>query len=156
MKKYLYEAVLTPNELGGYDARFPELDIITFGDDLADAAFMAQDLLATAISAELKEGNEVPQVGKFGHRCPKGGTLMGIATYAEAADLLDETMTAQEAADLLGVTRARIYAMVKEGLIRSMKSGSARLVSAQDVMDRFNNPREAGRPKKADTVAMAS
>lgn len=155
MKKYLYEAVLVPNELGGYDVRFPELDVITFGDDLADAAFMAQDFLTTVISSQLKEGKEVAQVGRFGHDCPKGGTLMGIATYAEAVDMLDDTMTAQEAAELLGVTRARIYAMVKDGLIRSMKSGSARLVSAEDVMERFNNPREAGRPKKEAVVAIA-
>ena len=156
MKKYLYEAVFTPNELGGYDARFPELDVITFGDDLADAAFMAQDLLATVVSSALKEGKDVSQVGKFGYECPKGGTLMGIATYATATDMLDDTMTAQEAADLLGVTRARIYAMVKDGLIRSMKSGSARLVSAEDVMERFNNPRDPGRPKKEEAVAIAS
>lgn len=153
MKKYLYEAVLTPYEDGRYDARFPELDVMTFGDDLADAAFMAQDLLATVISSKLFDGESVPEVGRFSNECPEGSTLMGIATYAEANDVLDDTMTVQEAADILGVNRTRIYAMMKDGRLGSEKVGGARLVNARDVMDTFNarleeKPR-AGRPKKA-------
>ncbi len=57
MERYFYEAVLTPNELGGYDARFPELDIITQGDDLTDAAFMAQDLLTLVVPPHSRTGN---------------------------------------------------------------------------------------------------
>ena len=57
-------------------------------------------------------------------------------------------MTVAEAADILNVSRARIYALVKEGAIRSEKAGSSRLLNAQDVMDRFNSPRNPGRPPK--------
>lgn len=153
MKKYFYEAVLTPNEIGGYDARFPELDIITFGDDLADAAFMAQDLLATVISSKLFNGEEIAEVGHFTNECPEGSTLMGIATYADANDVLDDTMTVQEAADILGVNRTRIYALMKDGRLSSQKIGGARMVNARDVMDTFNarlaEAPKAGRPKKA-------
>ena len=87
MKSYLYEAIFTPNELGGYDARFPELDTITFGDNLTDAVLMAQDLLTVVVSSELGQRKDVLQVGKFGHDCPEGSLLMGIMTYAEAAEL---------------------------------------------------------------------
>lgn len=153
MKRYFYEAILTPNEIGGYDARIPELGLVTFGDDLADAAFMAQDLLLTDIAARLDEGEDVPEVGSFGAECPDGSTIVGVAVFAEPGMVLDETMTAQEAADLLGVSRARIYAMVKDGVIRGERDGNNRLVNAQDVIDRYNNPREAGRPKKAAAMA---
>lgn len=148
MNRYLYEAVLTPNELGGYDARFPELDIITQGDDLADAAFMAQDLLALEISTLLKDGKQIPTVGTFTNKCPEGSILMGIATFAEANDVLDETMTVQEAAEILDVSRSRIYALIKDGRIQGKQVGNRRLVYARDVMDVFNNPQGVGRPRK--------
>jgi predicted RNase H-like HicB family nuclease len=41
--KYVYPAIFTPDE-GGYRARIPDLPgVITFGDSLAEAIFMAQD-----------------------------------------------------------------------------------------------------------------
>ncbi len=158
MKKYFYEAVLTPCGDGRYEASFPDLgNVITFGDDLADAAFMAQDLLETVISSMLVDSEDVAEVGHFGAECPEGSLLMGIATYAEANDVLDDTMTVQEAADILDVNRSRIYAMMKDGRLGSEKIGAARMVNARDVMNMFNARLEdkpkAGRPKK--TAAMA-
>lgn len=147
METYIYEAVLTPNEAGGYDARFPELDITTQGCDMADATYMAQDALALHVSGLLTEGKSVGKVGKFGHQCPKGSTLMGIAAPVEQASPEAQFITAQEAADLLDVTRPRIYALIKEGILRSKKEGNTRLVCVADVMERFNNPQPAGRPK---------
>ena len=143
MEKYFYEAVMTPNELGGYDVRFPDLGIITQGDDLSDAAFMAQDLLATWVSGELADGSVVATVGPFGRECPDGGTLMGIATFAGPTTTPERTMTVQEAADVLDVSTSRIHAMIREGILRTEKIGAARLVSAEDVMDYFNGPRAA-------------
>lgn len=153
MGKYLYEAVFTPNELGGYDVRFPELDVVTQGEDLADAAFMAQDLLSLVVSSALKDGKKVAPVGVFTNQCPDGSTLMGIATFAEANEVLDETMTIQEAADTLDVSRTRIYALIKDGHIRDKQVGTSRLLLARDVMDVFNNPQSAGRPRKAPQEA---
>lgn len=62
------------------------------------------------------------------------------------------TMTVQEAADVLDVTCSRIHALIREGILRTEKIGSARLVSAADVKDYFNSPRLAGRPKKKATA----
>ena len=42
--------------------------------------------------------------------------------------------------------------MIRDGILRTEKVGSARLVSADDVMDYFNSPRVAGRPKKIATA----
>ena len=152
MEKYLYEAVLAPNEAGGYDASIPELGIATQGDDMADAAFMAQDALALRVSGLLADGEDVARVGTFGARCPEGGTLMGIATFAEPSRMLDDAMTVQEAADVLDVSRARVYAMIRDGRLRAQKVGNMRQVSAADVMEAFNSPRAAGRPRKAATA----
>ncbi len=149
MDKYLYEAVMTQNEVGGFDVRFPELGIVTQGDSLGDAAFMAQDLLATWISAELATGAMVPNVGSFGQECAAESFLMGIATFAGPTTMPVGTMTVQEAADVLDVSTSRIHAMIRSGILGTEKVGTARLVSAVDVMNYFNSPRNAGRPRKA-------
>lgn len=153
MERYLYEAVLLPNELGGYDARIPEFGLTTQGDDLGDAAFMAQDALALRISGLLKEGVDVAPVGRFDGDCPEDGMLLGLVVLAEAAAILDDAMTVQEAAETLDVSRSRIYAMIADGTLGSRKEGNMRLVSAQDVMKKFNSPRGAGRPRKEATMA---
>lgn len=149
MGKYFYEAVMYPFE-DKVEVNFPDLGVFTFGDDLTDAAFMAQDALELAISSRLEKGDEVARVGSFGHDCPEGGTLMGIAVYAEAGSANIDTMTVQEAADVLDVTRSRIYSMIRDGMLRAKKVGNQRLVNAADVMERFNNPRGAGRPHNSE------
>lgn len=151
MEKYLYEAILYPVD-NVYEAAIPELNLITQGNDLADAVFMAQDVLALAISSRLADGEHVPPVGTFKNECREGTTLIGIATFAEPTKALEDYMTVQEAADVLDISRSRIYAMVNEGILDTKKEGNMRLVSATDVMDVFNNPRMVGRPKK---VALA-
>lgn len=147
MGRYFYEAILMPREKG-WEARIADLDIVTQGEDVADAAYMAQDALALRISGLLAEGRDVPERGRFGGACPEGGMAVGILTLAEPGTIFDETMSVREAADVLGVTRARIHALVAAGKLRSVKSGNARMISASDVMARFNAPRAAGRPAK--------
>ena len=50
MKKYVYPAIFTPEEKGMYSVNFPDLDgCFTSGEDLADAIFMAEDVLAYSL-----------------------------------------------------------------------------------------------------------
>lgn len=61
MKCYVYQAILTKNETGGYDAEFPNLPgCFTCGDDMHDVVEMAIDAAATYVSALLKDGLAVP------------------------------------------------------------------------------------------------
>ena len=49
MAKYVYPAVFSPED-GGYSVSFPDLDgCYTCGDDLADAMYMAADVLALTL-----------------------------------------------------------------------------------------------------------
>lgn len=148
MNRYLYEARFTPNELGGYDVLFPEWGIATQGDSLGDAAAMAQDLLTTYITGMLDQGKTVAPVGTFTTECPAGTILMGIMALVDPEAPEEDTMTAQEAADLLGVSRSRVYAMVRDGVLRARKVGNLQMIFAADVIERYNNPRPAGRPKR--------
>lgn len=145
---YLYEAIATPSEDGRYDIRFPDLDIMTMGEDLYDAAYMAQDLLSLHISEALKSGQELP-TPKMDHDVPVGGMALGIAVDVSKHDLELEYMSVREAAEILDVSNPRIYALLRDGILEGRKVGGAQLVSTQSVKDRFNQPRSAGRPRKA-------
>ena len=115
---------------------------------------MAQDALEMKISSLLSEGARVDAIGSFSHDCPEGGTLLGIAVNVDAGSAEVATMTVQEAADVLDVTRSRVYSMIRDGALRAEKVGNQRLVNAADVMERFNNPRSAGRPHNVDRKAV--
>ena len=148
---YLYEAIASPSGDGRFDIRFPDLDIMTFGDDLYDAAYMAQDLLSVHLTALLRTNEALP-TSTMGHEVPDGGYAIGIAVDCNKDAPEIEYMSVQEAADILDVSTPRIYAMLRDGILTGKKFGGAQVVSTQSVKDRFNNPRSAGRPKKTATA----
>ncbi len=148
MKNYLYKAILTPNEQDGYDVYIPDFDCKTQGSDLLDATYMAHDLLETQIVVALEAGKDVDTLGNFDGTCQDGEKTIDLFVRTQANVSLDDMMTVQEAADLLDVSRTRVYALINNGRISSIKSGNMRLVDANDVMELFNNPQGAGRPKE--------
>lgn len=74
--------------------------------------------------------------------------LVVVMVLADGADLSLNEMTADEAADILDVSRSRISAMVRDGIFKARKAGSMLMISTESVKDRFNAPRGAGRPRK--------
>ncbi|MDY3249793.1 MAG: type II toxin-antitoxin system HicB family antitoxin [Candidatus Choladocola sp.] len=65
MAKYVYPAIFTPEEEGGYSIFFPDLEgCYTCGDDLQDAIFMANDVLAFVLYDYETEGKEIPSPSK--------------------------------------------------------------------------------------------
>ncbi len=65
MAKYAYPAIFTPEEEGRYSVFFPDLEgCYTCGDDLQDALFMANDVLAFVLYGYETEGKEIPEPSK--------------------------------------------------------------------------------------------
>ena len=61
MNKYAYPAVFAPEENGAYSVYFPDFEsCYTCGDNLADAIYMAQDVLAYTIYDLQREGHALP------------------------------------------------------------------------------------------------
>ena len=61
MAKYAYPAVFTPAEEGGYTVRFPDLEgCFTEGDNMAEAIYMAEDVLALILYGYETEGRMIP------------------------------------------------------------------------------------------------
>lgn len=61
MPKYVFPAVLTPEENGAYSVRFPDINgCYTSGANLADALFMAEDALALMLYDFEVEKRRIP------------------------------------------------------------------------------------------------
>lgn len=148
--KYVYEAIMKPSG-ESIEASFPDLGIITQGQDMQDAAFMAQDLLENHIAMALEKGRDLPSP-TFGNECGEGCYRMGIVIECDEDTPQDDTMSVNEAADILDVSPARVRAMIRDGILNSRKVGRVHMVDASSVMDRFNEPVGAGRPKLAETA----
>jgi predicted RNase H-like HicB family nuclease len=68
--KYTYPACFYREEDGRYSVEFPDLSIATFGDDLADALYMAADAAAGRILLILKDGESLPVPSNLGDVVP--------------------------------------------------------------------------------------
>lgn len=61
MAKYVYPAIFTKEENGLYSVEFPDIEgCVTSGDDLVDALYMAQDVLAFTLYDYERDKKEVP------------------------------------------------------------------------------------------------
>lgn len=149
--KFVYEAIVTPVSGGLYEARFPALGIITQGSDMADVAFMAQDLLENHIVSSLQKGRELPSPS-FGGDVREGECRLVVAVSCDVDTPQEDTMSVAHAADVLDVSETRVRAMIRDGILSSRKVGRVHLVDAASVMRRFNEPVHAGRPRKKAVV----
>ena len=61
MAKYVYPAVFTPEDDGMFSVNFPDLEgCYTCGENLAEALYMAEDVLAFTLYDYEKDGKPVP------------------------------------------------------------------------------------------------
>lgn len=61
MAKYVYPAIFTPEESGGYSIRIPDIPgCYTSGKDLADGLYMASDALCLMMYDIEERGAEIP------------------------------------------------------------------------------------------------
>lgn len=91
MGKYIYDAVLTPEEEGGYSVDVPALPgCFTCGDDYRDAVFMAADAMKTWIAAAQAARELGVSAGRVTHMIDAGildGYRSGRRTYVTEASI---------------------------------------------------------------------
>ncbi|MCR4744903.1 MAG: type II toxin-antitoxin system HicB family antitoxin [Lachnospiraceae bacterium] len=79
MKKYVYPAIFTPEDGGLYSVDFPDLEgCYTCGDDLADAIYMAEDVLAFTLYDLEKSNASIPEPSKT-LEAPEGSFVNYVA-----------------------------------------------------------------------------
>lgn len=122
-----------------------ELEGGTEGYDFQDAAAMAADWLRAEAEHWLMGGTEPPKLG-LNHASRHGGqvVIIGVSVSLEAID----TVTASEAAELLGVSRPRITQMIKAGRLEGYTKGHATFVTRASVEARLVERPRPGRPRR--------
>ena len=139
--EYTYRCVLT-HESDGWVASFPQLGgYSTGGDTREEALRQAADLLTLLLCDYVERGEELPEPGDV--------TELAPVTVSITPEVVEETHyeTQTAAAELLGVTRARVNALVASGQLESMVFGGRRKVSIESVNRYAESERKAGRPR---------
>lgn len=81
MAKYVYPAVFTPEEDGGYLVRFPDVEgCYTDGDSLADALEMANDALCLMLYGCEVDGTEIPAPSKPTDVACEAGSFVSLVS----------------------------------------------------------------------------
>lgn len=118
----------------------------TFGDDYTDAVASAADWLMETLKAGMVRGS-VPEAWSLGNEPARGGKIATIAVEYDLAQA--DSVTAADAARMLGVSSARIAQMCQSGMLASWKDGARRMVSRESIEARLAEQPKAGRPRKA-------
>lgn len=145
----IQEFEVYPDPEGGYAVEPCGLAGATEGDTYEEAVEMAVDWLRVHALAALERGSEFKGNG-LGHTPCHSGMVVTVATNVELSDI--PAVTAAEAADMLGVSTARVAQLCRDGSLNSWKVGSTRMVSRDSIEYRLVAKSEAGRPCKAAMV----
>ena len=153
MKRYVYEAVFTPAEEGGFDVSVPDLPgCFTCGADYAEAVEMAADAMKTYVAALLADGEVPPSVEH--HDRPDGCELVAVSFEADESYIVDgEVVSAAEASRMLGLSAGRITHMLDAGVLDGYRSGRRTYVTVASIEARMASEPKAGRPRKAVVTA---
>lgn len=117
----------------------------TQGESFEDAVRSAADWLAIQARHHLAKGLPFPECG-FDAEPEYGGKMLVIAVDTSLADV--PSVTAKDAAGLLGVSHARISQLCRDGLLDSWQVGRTRMVSIESIELRLAEGRGAGRPRR--------
>ena len=91
-------------------------------------------------------------VGVMGLACQRGQShiVCGKSCKVGLQDLFDiPAVTASEAAEMLGVSTARVAQLCRDGSLNSWKIGNTRMVSRDSIEYRLAAKPVAGRPPRA-------
>lgn len=81
MKRYTYPAIFTPEDNAAYSVVFPDLEgCYTCGDDLGDALYMAQDVLAFTLYDYEKQGRAIPEPSAPDSLCKPDGAFINYVS----------------------------------------------------------------------------
>jgi excisionase family DNA binding protein len=150
--RFVFKVLVYPSD-DQYEAQIPLLGAKTFGVDMMDAIYMAQDLMETIVSYRIESDLDIPQesiTSDVRKDMPDGGCVVVLFTDGRVPET--EEMTVQDAADILGVSTSRVYAMCKDGVLDSRRLGNAVMVSTKSVKERQNAEVRPGRPKEKLTA----
>lgn len=141
--QHVYEFELFKGECQWCAVPF-DLPGATQGADVSEASESAADLLREIVLDSLVSHVPLPKP-TFGNKLQHEGTRLVVSVEASLANV--PKLSAAQAADLLGVTRSRVSAMISSRLLDGWRDGRNTWVTRASVEARLADPRPAGRPK---------
>jgi predicted RNase H-like HicB family nuclease len=146
MGKYIFQAIMTPAEEGGFDVEVPDLPgCFTYGDDVSDAAFMAADAAKTYVATLLADGVDVPAATT--RPVPAGCESVHVFFETDESYIVDgPVVSAAEASRMLGVSPGRVTHMIDSGILDGYRRGRRTWVSEASVRKRMESKPGPGRP----------
>ena len=152
MGKYIYDAIIMPEEEGGYSVEIPALPgCYTCGDNYRDAVFMAADAMKTWIAAALSEKRTLPSYEKA--EAPEGCERVSLFVETEESYIVDApVISAAQAARELGVSAGRITHMIDAGILDGYRNGRRTFVTVESVNARKIADPKPGRPKRTEAL----
>lgn len=147
MEKFIYQIVLTPDDEGGYSVEVPDLPgCFTYGDTVEDAAAMGADAAKTYVASLMAHGDPIPAPTT---REVEGTAFMVFFEVDSSYIIEGETVSAAEAARMLGVSAGRVTHMLDAGILQGYRRGRRTYVAVDSIKQRQTNNPGAGRPKAA-------
>lgn len=141
--RYMYPAVFTENELGGYSVCFVDFEGgYTDGDDMEDAVAMAAEVLWLLVDDYLQLDKPLP---KPTYPPDHEGLLVVVSADVDTERGM---LTTRMAASMLGVSDGRVRQMIGSGKLAAKKQGRDNYVYLWSVKERLRNPPKPGRPRK--------
>ena len=124
--RYVYPAVFVPED-GLYNVTFPDLpDCYTSGDDLTDAMFMAQDILADVLADKEEQNESVPNPSDLSTlTVPTGSTAALVAADTDAwrrahsGKAVKKTLTIPQWLDTAAQVRGINFSQVLQDALRT-------------------------------------
>lgn len=149
MSKFIFQAILTPEEEGGYSVEFPDLPgCFSCGDTFNGAVAMGADAAKTYVASLLGHGEAVPEPQR--HRCPSGAEDVMVFFETDPSYIVEgDVVSAAEASRMLGVSAGRITHMLDAGVLDGYREGRRTWVSVASIEKRPSEIPKAGRPRKA-------
>ena len=144
--QHIYEFEFVPVEEGYFVYLF-DFDTATQGDDLSDAVHMASDLIRFVVEDYILRGKALP-VPTFCNEPLRNGRIVAVTAEVNLYES-EDFVTATEAAQILGVSAARISHLLRDGLLHGYKERGNSFVTVESVNAYGEKPRKSGRPSLA-------
>lgn len=151
MGKYVYAAVIRKSEEGGFWAEVPDLPgCFGQGATLIEAVESVSNGMETHLTALVEYGKPIPDA-----TVPEVSDGQVVYVYANTDNfrLGVPTVSAAEAARMLGVTPGRVSQLIKAKKLVGEQHASGTRVTIGSIEAYRNTPRRAGRPKKTAAAA---
>ena len=132
--RYIYPAVITKNELGGFSAVVPDFECCaTDGDTWREVIAMASEALELAIEGELSLQKPLP-VPSDVEPSNADERVVYLCVEVDASEAL---VLARDAAIMLGVTPGRIRQLLRTNALAGEKQGRDNYVYLWSISERL-------------------